>query len=113
MSVVTDLLSLVESELCTFTDCERTIAANMLRRKLDELDPPKPIAPDPHELTPMTSGEAAQFEVAIMPYGKHAGLPHGSIPREYLEWLVDAKRAEWRELRRYLMHGEKIEHGDT
>lgn len=112
MSVVTDLLSLVESELCTFTDRERTIAANMLRRKLDELDPPKPIAPDPHELKPLTSGEAAQFEADAIMFGKHIGTPHGSIPREYLAWLCDEKRAEWRQLRRYLMHGEKIEHDD-
>ncbi len=55
------------------------------------------------ELKPMTEGEAWGFGMTPITFGRYEDVLYCDIPYEYLTWLADTKRTEWRELRRYLM----------
>ena len=119
MTNLDELLQMLSDELRPLAllpdgSLQLRIAANKFRRVLDQFDPPKP--PDPllvMSLLPMTDAEAKQFETNPMAYGKHAGTPTRDVPRDYLEWLADAKRSEWREMHRYLLRTVIAAHGDN
>jgi len=82
---------------------QRTIIANRLRRAIDEVSPPKvttEVKPQPVE--PMETNEAFHMASEKIEYGQYAGQCWGDIPRSYLDWLVEAKRTEWRRLASFL-----------
>jgi hypothetical protein len=97
------LIELFREELAVQGGIQLHVACNSLRRVLDEFDPPANAPLTLPTMQPMTKHERACFEAETMIYGKHFGEKMGDIPRDYLEWLADAKHREWRQLRRYLM----------
>jgi hypothetical protein len=96
------LLDLISETLQTLPDNARGIAANLIRRRIDELYP-KPIAKCVDVVEKMTPAEQHAFGITELGYGKYLDIQIRDIPREYLEWLADAKRKEWRELHSYLL----------
>lgn len=102
--LASDTDSVVEfiSDLLRRTDgVQRTIIANRLRRAIDEVSPPKAVE-QPETIEPMPYEEAMVFRHTPITYGQYCGESWGDIPRQYLDWLVEVKRAEWRQLLRFL-----------
>jgi hypothetical protein len=40
---------------------------------------------------------------SLMPFGKHAGIPLGEVPRHYLRWLSEQSLYHFPELKEYLI----------
>lgn len=62
----------------------------------------------------MTDTEVAAFEVCPMPYGKHQGTEVGSVPWDYLDYLVGLQEGHDRfkdDLRRYMIY-RRAAYGD-
>lgn len=98
-----ELCELARGELAGITGLELRIRCNRLRKLADELDPPKPQESAPCDnLDAMSLNEEAEFGRNAIPFGRHAGLSYDEVPRDYLDWLVEEKRTEWRQLVRYL-----------
>lgn len=53
-------------------------------------------------ITPMLDAEAKGYEANIIGFGKHKGKRYSEVPVEYLQWLADKQREDWRALHAYL-----------
>lgn len=78
------------------------IVANRLRRAIDDICAPPVVEARPQPVEPMEYNEAFRMARERIEYGQHAGQCYGDIPRSYLDWLVEAKRTEWRRLASFL-----------
>lgn len=103
------LAAMVAEELAGFTGLELRIQCNRVRSVLDKLDRPGMPAV---AMQPMTSGESKAFGEQCLTFGKHAGERYSEAPRDYLDWLVETKRTEWRQLLRYLQSLPKENDGE-
>ena len=81
---------------------ERVVFANKLRRVIDEQSPLKAAEAKPQPVEPMEYREACHMARERIEYGQYSGQCYGDIPRSYLDWLVEAKRTEWRRLASFL-----------
>lgn len=103
------LAAMVAEELGGFTGLELRVQCNRVRSVLDKLDRPGMPAV---AMQPMTSGESKAFGEQYINFGKWAGDRYCDVPRDYLDWLVETKRSEWRQLLRYLQSLPKDNDGE-
>lgn len=104
MSIGDDLATLVSTEIAGAESLSVHVECNKIRRMLDSIDPPKRTkAVEPSmTLEPMTQDESHRFGRMPITYGRWSGTPMHSVPRDYLDWLCELKREEWKQLLRYL-----------
>lgn len=100
---VSDVAQLIIETLSKCDSVQQArIVANRLRRTIDDICQPVVIEARPQPVEPMEYNEAFHMARELIEYGQYKGQCYGEIPRSYLDWLVEAKRTEWRRLASFL-----------
>jgi hypothetical protein len=114
---IAELLDIIR--YCIEQECadisERRIAANMIRRRLQELAP-EPIVVAARVVEqdgrpgwePMRHDEMQNYGHGTLGYGQYASTPMAEVDIAYLAWLADSKREDARQLTRYIKAREKL-----
>lgn len=94
------LAELIRYEMAGRCPLEQRIIANRVKSAIESWIPAR--VQTPADLIPMSDQEASVFEASLMEFGKYAGKNVYSVSWDYLEWLADAGRKNWRQIHTYL-----------